>query len=416
MTSTVNAPGVVVPSKLAFDAYTSKTAPPGLLLHTSEHPTVEYTAVDSNTIDSNEKHLKHYVAIYDPATNKLDVTEARKMTMKSIVRRFQQPEEREEETAPIYSSRAALTEAFGSKKSKKAVATIAENRLLAGGAKDDPLTKALLAEAPDDEDPTEESSQSSKPVPPANIEATEIKEAYPLSTLVIPQPTSATFSSLPVAHWRHRLTKKKPVSSAFRFIANRTILFGQRTVENPTNKEYELNFQLLKYIEIMLEIHRYAVGLGRHKSIPQVDKWPAKTIQENTPPNILQSITEHFFPESRVDDTCLTRIRTYILALCLHLPPGTAHSAGAGMLAVEPTDIYLDLALKTPDGAHLFKELGCKVEPAKEAELSRWGMKSLAKKQNDGSKIFGKVKFAKLTLPLEFPKVSQGRRPGRGRR
>ncbi|SLM39136.1 RNA polymerase I associated factor, A49-like, partial [Lasallia pustulata] len=56
------------------------------------------------------------------------------MTVKSRIRQYQQDSESEEEDtpAPAYSSRAALTEAFGSKKSKKAVATIAENRLLAG--------------------------------------------------------------------------------------------------------------------------------------------------------------------------------------------------------------------------------------------------------------------------------------------
>jgi DNA-directed RNA polymerase I subunit RPA49 len=54
------------------------------LLHSSNHPMIDYTATED--ADPIGKYLKHYAAIYDPVSGQLQVTEAKKMTVRASVR------------------------------------------------------------------------------------------------------------------------------------------------------------------------------------------------------------------------------------------------------------------------------------------------------------------------------------------
>jgi DNA-directed RNA polymerase I subunit RPA49 len=59
-----------------------------LLLHSSEHPKLEYTAREEEA-GGSDALLKHYVGVYDPETGKLEVMEARKMVVRGSVRAHQ---------------------------------------------------------------------------------------------------------------------------------------------------------------------------------------------------------------------------------------------------------------------------------------------------------------------------------------
>ncbi|RMD43128.1 hypothetical protein DV735_g2055, partial [Chaetothyriales sp. CBS 134920] len=444
--------GTALSASLKFSPYTrqDESGKTELLLHSSSHDTIDFNAVESRTVDSNEQHVKHYVAVFDPALGQLNVTEAKKLTVKRQVRKFNNSSsndgERDEDdsgstaTPPVYSSRVALTEAFGSKKSKKAVATIAENRLIANSTgSDDPLAKAILSTLAEDEagdgdgdgdevDPG--SSQTNKPLPQANLSATDVADAYPLSTLVVPQPTAATLDSMPIAEWTRRASKKKPISSHYRFIAHRAGILSQRHVEKPGDKPILETLQTLRYIELLLDVHRHVSRLPQRQRLPHTDQWPEDAIKDGhrIPAHVVKQLSIHFFPDSSLTNFALTRLRAFILALTLRIPPGLAISAGPGILAVEPTDVFLDLALDRTQGTRLYRELGCKVESAKEAEVTRWRLRVLEKstaESNPGGAAAGasgpssskKPVFAKLTLPLDFPKLSQGRALStRGRR
>jgi DNA-directed RNA polymerase I subunit RPA49 len=56
-----------------------------LLLHSSEHPRLDYTAREEEA-GGSDALLKHYVGIYDPATGKMEVMEARKVVVRGVVR------------------------------------------------------------------------------------------------------------------------------------------------------------------------------------------------------------------------------------------------------------------------------------------------------------------------------------------
>ena len=99
LTSAVSSAGVAVPS-IPFQPYTKPRANapqrPGrsgaiatteVLLQSSAHPKLDYTVREEETLQ------KHYVGVYDPATGKLEVTEARKMEMRAAVRQHQATED-----------------------------------------------------------------------------------------------------------------------------------------------------------------------------------------------------------------------------------------------------------------------------------------------------------------------------------
>ena len=58
---------------------------PELLLHSSVHPKLDWTAREE-TSSGVESHLKHYIGIYDPEKGKLQLKEAKKLVVQSTLR------------------------------------------------------------------------------------------------------------------------------------------------------------------------------------------------------------------------------------------------------------------------------------------------------------------------------------------
>lgn len=385
--------------------------------------------MESSTVNSNEKYNKHYVAVFDPTTGKLDVTEAKKMIVRPQVRQFQKEQESEDDdTAPAARppSRAALTEAFGTKKSKRAIQSIAENRLLArGGDGDDPLSKALLSTlAGEDDDQLDVSalSRSSKPLPPANISAQNVEDAYSLSTLIIPHPYKDTLAKTSVSYWESRASKDDTIKTNVRFVAHRVGYLLKAHLALDDNPSRLQQVQVLRYIELLVQLHKHVMTLPAQRPIPELSGWPTKILTTfanvSEQKELLQQLISHFFPDRKRSHHALTLLRSTILALTLHIPPPSLDS-GDKMLMSEPTDIYLDLALDQKDAFMLFRELGCKVDFATDAELKKWGLSKLRQKiRGANGKEFTppRPKFATLRLPLQFPKLSQGKNISPGKR
>jgi DNA-directed RNA polymerase I subunit RPA49 len=395
-----------------------------LLLHSSDHATIDYTVLESKAVNSTDMHLKHYLAVFDPTTGRLDVTEAKKMVVRPQVRQLQAvSEEGDVDAVPAVtpSSRAALTEAFGTKKSKRAIQSIAENRLLArGGDGDDPLSQAILetqTNAEADEIDASSISRTNKPLPKPNFEAQNVKDAYPLSNLVTPRNWKETLDNLSLSYYQERISAGKSVKSYFRFVSHRVDYLVQRHLQQEDEPSIKQHIQLLRYIELLLTLHKQVMTFSPRIPIPQVFKWPEKTrllfstASEHN--QLLPEFLDRFFPDSMRSQYAMTLLRTTILALTLHIPPPSLNF-GENLLATEPTDISLDLALDSTEGSKLFRELGCKLDPPTDKELATWGLSKATRTDENGKKVaLPKAKFAKLRLPLVLPKLSQGRSPGK---
>jgi DNA-directed RNA polymerase I subunit RPA49 len=89
-------PGLILSSSISLEPFVKprKNAPKGkssdiatneLLLHSSKHPKLDYTAREEET-SGTDTLLKHYVGVYDPETGMLEVLEARKVVVRGVVR------------------------------------------------------------------------------------------------------------------------------------------------------------------------------------------------------------------------------------------------------------------------------------------------------------------------------------------
>jgi DNA-directed RNA polymerase I subunit RPA49 len=444
-----HSPGVGLPSDVSFNAYSKKTSSSGqgqsstLLLQSSTHPTIDYLATESSTTSIADKHVKQYIAIFDPSTNNLSVIPAKKMTVRSSVRQLPSANDTDESAAaaasdaepptqpPTSSSRAALTEAFGTKKSKKAVAAIAENRLLARTAdndiENDPLSSAILSSIQEDAayaDPslstTTADIRANKPLPQADLTATDINHFYPLSSLIFPGPARTTLSQMPISIWRDRISSGKEIQSRFRYIAHRVAGLVQLHLSHPDDGSVLEKLQILRYIQLLLELHVYISRLpSRNRAIPPPEKWPANTTSDTSLSAAFQyKLVGNIFPSYLPTQHAKTLLITTILTLTLHVPPPKwAPGQELSVLITEPSDISLDLALQPVEVTKYYRELGCRLETLSDAELTRYGWEKVGKARkkvdSEGKEVtLPKPKFAKLRFPVEFPKISAGR-PGK---
>ncbi len=101
----MSTPGLSIPSSISLKPYAkSRQSTPHnaalsreittkeLLLHSSDHPKLDYTAREEEA-GVADTLLKHYVGVYDPKTGKLDLMEARKMVVRGSVRAHQAAEQ-----------------------------------------------------------------------------------------------------------------------------------------------------------------------------------------------------------------------------------------------------------------------------------------------------------------------------------
>jgi DNA-directed RNA polymerase I subunit RPA49 len=106
-------PGLTIPPSISLKPFVKprKSAPRGsgkssdiatkeLLLHSSEHPKLDYTAREEEA-GGSDTLLKHYIGIYDPETGKMEVMEARKVVLRGVVRVHQATAEDDATTVSI---------------------------------------------------------------------------------------------------------------------------------------------------------------------------------------------------------------------------------------------------------------------------------------------------------------------------
>lgn len=388
-----------------------------MLIHSSDHPTIDYAATEGT--EPGESYLKYYLAIFDPATNGLKITDAKNLTVRGSVRQQKTLEENDDEDTVNFmasqGTRAALTEAFGSKKSKKAVQATAENRQLGQGVEGATIADVITSNMVDEEDEAVESTivaRSAKPLPAANITTDDIEEVYSISKLVFPNPASNTLRQMPIEPWKARLSAGLEVKVPTRYVANRITYIGRNVVEEESPK-FVQQLQLLRYIELLIEIAKFCGNKDKRRKMDFIDKWPEDALTPGVSANVIKQVVNHFFPDNTPSERAMTLLRTTIFALTLHIVPPSG-KAGDGRLITEPTDIQLDLALEVAEVRKLYHELGCKLAPASDKDLIMWGLqKKLAKqkkKSKEGESKMPKEMFAFLKFPLNFPKTSMGRR------
>lgn len=256
-----------MPQNLAFKAYKKSTKSRGgdedgeseILLHSSTHPRLDYKGQEESS-GNGEKLLKHYAAVFDPAAGKLTVIEVPHVTIRSTLRPSQEELDeriaREQKKQTMGSMRQTLGMEFGTKKAKKAIASLTENAITphqgangaaSAGTRQDALTVAMMDNlaVTTASIPTREQKQatidSAHPRPKPNLDAIRASEVYPLKALV----SDEDLSKLAVKDWEDAIAAGEKIETNMRFVAFRLDALNGKT----------RMLKVMKYLYILLNFY-----------------------------------------------------------------------------------------------------------------------------------------------------------------
>ncbi|KAI1335123.1 RNA polymerase I associated factor, A49-like protein [Xylariaceae sp. FL0016] len=374
-------PGLCLPSSLKFQAYTKPQStskskrskhsaqPNNLLLHSSStNNKLDYTAKEDR-----ESHLKHYIVAVDQASGDVSVIEATKMVVRGHVRSQQVQSSNDTAVKTSMQQRNDLGHAFGTKKAKKALAAITENAIAPQQADTDMATLDSIREGTANmanKEDLQAAADAEKPVPPANLHATEIQGVYTPHRLI----GGDILNAIPIKDWQDAVKKKQNLQISGAFVARRVQAIGEGP--NPVQR-----LRVLRYMDFLVRFAR-AARPGRErgtKRVPPADK--LREALEPAPEPVVQSIRRKFSTNGEMRKFHTDLLYTHCCAL-------------AAILAnyeFETSQIRWDLGLGEKQFAQYFREIGGKVKIVAGAEKGT------------------KVQRAVLALPLEFPQNRQPR-------
>ncbi|PLB51849.1 hypothetical protein P170DRAFT_433731 [Aspergillus steynii IBT 23096] len=449
----ITTPGVNAPRNIRLTPYLKTRADgPGhsstrnkgitsseLLLQTSEHPKMDFVGREAN--DDADSQVKHYVAVVDPQKQTWQFIEARKVTLRGAVRSTkhvaeeEEEESEDEEAKTMRAQRTELTNTFGTKQSRKAAQSMAENAQLssvpagASSAAESAILSAMPADSAADlaskSAAVQAQIQAAKPLPQANLEASHPSDVYPIENLV--PGGMATLRQLPgVKEWQDTVAAGLSVVTTSRYVSRR--------LDAVVSSGNVAQIQVLRFIFLLLEFAR-SLRSGRDpkasgpggKRLPSRDdlrrilssSTGAAAASSNTssssstealPETVIDAVRRKFAPQgTSLSKNDITLLHTTICALSLHIPPQPAKDGGSSSqggnspneLATDPSDLRDDLRVDNPIIQHYFRELGCRIDKPRETEFAKWNIKG-------GKAEAAARRVARLRVPFEFPKTSRG--------
>ncbi|KAF1986011.1 RNA polymerase I associated factor, A49-like protein [Aulographum hederae CBS 113979] len=391
--------GLELPENITLKPYVSDkstaAAKRPLFLHSSEHPILDYVARAPQDNSCNQ-HRKHYIAVYDPETNKLDFHHTQLLELKAIPRMTQEEIDEEQEAEKNRTSRAAAREAlglaFGTKKAKKNIGSVTENAITSGEItsglnKDDLVEAAVLKQVEETtkDMPTKEDLQATaddtKPRPKPNLGAIKFSDVYTAKD-VIGEEILALISVKP---WLEVVEKKENIKLPFRFIAHRMTSLAQK-------KEIR-RLKVLRYLHMLLSFNQLLKPIGRTSG----KKLPSRKdirIKAEMPDAIADGVIRKFCDGKEMTKWHVDYLMTHICVFALIVDD----------FETDIKDLQEDLRLDQKQMTQYFQEVGARVSALPASVLKARGM---SKEKGAAHRI------AKLRLPLDFPVVGRG--PGRRR-
>jgi DNA-directed RNA polymerase I subunit RPA49 len=285
-----------------------------------------------------------------------------------------------------------LGQTFGTKKAKKAIASVTENaispdkslRAQANGEKGVKLSSADAAMIANMAEATKgmasrgelaKAADAGKPRPKANEDARNIKDVYTIDSLI----GMDIFKAVPVKKWEDDLKAGKQIFTSSQYVSGR--------IQNASGNVEKL--RLLRYLLVLLNLHgacrpqRGSMMLPRREEIGK--------ILDGVPEPVFESIKRKFASGPTMSKYQVDLMITHICAMACVIDN----------FEVDTWPLKEDLKLETKQIQQYFQEIGAKIYSLGEVERRKQGLEKAAAAQH---------KVARLKLPLEFPKVSFGRR------
>ncbi|CAD6563762.1 MAG: DNA-directed RNA polymerase I subunit rpa49 [Alectoria sarmentosa] len=394
-------PGLIIPSTLSMNPYTksrldasrSSLAIPELLLHSSAHLKLEYTAREESS-NGSESHLKHYIGVYDPEAGRLQLVQARKLVIRSTLRSSDHDEkgsDSEKDGQNNRSARSNLGLAFGTKKTQKAIRALSANAIKASPTKAksqtpgtgralDPVASAVVSSMAQfaSSMPTREQLQAdidaNKPVPKPNLAAETPADVYPVEQLV---GGTNVLRNMNVQELMDKVKSGKDVKTKSLFVSSRL----QGVVLSDDVKRV----RTLRYLLLLLEWYKgLKAGHKGAKKVPNDEEMGSLIEQYGS--EVVRGVGRRFAERGELNKWHLENLIIHICALTLTLDNFTT----------DTHDIREDLKLDSKDVQKYFQELGCAI--ALPTEIERGKLK-MTKAERVGHRI------ARLRLPLVFPKM-----------
>lgn len=284
-----------------------------------------------------------------------------------------------------------LGQTFGTKKSKKAIASLTENAIskprtaadLANTepVKHDAVTAAMLRNMAEvtagmaSNDDLQKVVDESKPRPRANLEAENPKDVYTIDELV----GAEIMKVIPVKEWQDAVKAKEQIITSSKFVSDR-IQLASSSVQK---------LKVLRYLLAILEFFGATVPRRGVRALPKKDELrkAMSDIPEAVAGNIQRKFSDHGMMSKFQADLLITNVCALALIV--------------DNFEVDIYDLREDLKLEARQMQTYFSEIGARIMAANEGEKKRLGLDKAAAMQH---------KFARLRLPLEFPKAKFARK------
>ena len=279
-----------------------------------------------------------------------------------------------------------LGQAFGTKKAKKAIASVTENAISARTGQPatmDAAAQAMIASMAKDaegmatRDQLAAEANASKPRPRANLSATDIKDVYTVDNLI----GVDILKVVPVFDWQQAINAKKEIIVRSEYVAHRI-----QRVSSSTEK-----LRILRYLLLLIDIHISSKPkkFGKGKMLPKRDEM--KKVAGGLPEAVIESVRRQFSTSGEMSKYQTDLLTTHICALaCL-----------VDNYMVDMYDLQADLRLDVKGLSQYFQEIGAKITALPEQMKKELGLDKASAAQR---------KLAKLKLPLDFPRVAFARR------
>lgn len=350
-----------------------------------------------------ENYLKHYIGVYDPDTEQLQLVQARNLVVRSTLRSAGDSDRREgddEKDIPnTLSARSNLGLAFGTKKSQKAIRALTANAIQASPSRprdhDSPssnfalgsLASAVISSMPSVSSmPTREELQADidqhKPRPKANLDAETAMDVYSVEELV---GSVNVLRTIGVKEWIDKVKAGQDVPTKSMFVAARL----KPEVQGGDVKR----IKTLRYLLLLVEWFKGLKPVGRGGlRVPKMEGMSELVLGWGS--EVVADVGRRFAEGSQLNKWHIDNLITHILALAVVVDKCTS----------DIYDIQNDLRLETKAITKYYAELGCVVAAPTEAERT---------KRNIGKVEAWNNRIARLRLPLVFPKMRVPVRPKR---
>lgn len=377
--------GISVPDSASFQVYSKgKTGP--YVIH-GESDKMSYSGAQDETSS------QYCLAIYNKEENSVQLVPAPLVRVDSMVKSkmaYNGPRIRQEANQTQYSAqRAALGEAFGTRKAKQAIRNQQRNKIESDQLAD--LESAIVgtvktstSNLPSQQSRTE-NLEAERPIPPCNLETADVYEVYPIVGGLL---SEREWNSIRVSD----IMQESDADARFALLPKTNSDYIRTRLDvifdSGSGSEKEDRIKLLYYAALLLGLYKNRRASTKTKLMEALGNPPEhlvfKLIENFTTSktgNVGKSKDRAFI----VDPAHETKLLCYFLVAALHIED----------FSCNVQKFVNELSIKGSKVAGLFRNLGCSVRPMSATRMKELGLTDASAKE------------AILKAPLVLPQMTR---------